>query len=91
MTSDTEHEFPTSVMVALTRGQKITAIKLLREAKGIGLKESKEIVDAYIASRPELKARFAAANAEWSRKFVTFVVFLALLSSIGYWLFIRET
>lgn len=47
---------PGEVVAALEAGQKIEAIKLLRERTGIGLKEAKDAVEAHPAgstSRPE--------------------------------------
>lgn len=43
---------PDDVLDALRRGRKIEAIKLLREGRGIGLKEAKETIDAYADTRP---------------------------------------
>jgi len=37
---------------ALARGNKIEAIKLVREEHGLGLKEAKDLVDAYAAANP---------------------------------------
>lgn len=45
-------ELPPMVVDALTRGRKIEAIKLLRKARGIGLKEAKEALDAYSPNEP---------------------------------------
>lgn len=42
-----DNELPPQVQAALARGQKIEAIKLLREARGMGLKEAKEAVEAH--------------------------------------------
>ncbi|HEY4371122.1 MAG TPA: hypothetical protein VGN52_04295 [Burkholderiales bacterium] len=42
---------PPEVIGALQRGDTIDAIRLLRDATGLGLKESKEMVDAYKAGR----------------------------------------
>lgn len=39
-------KLPANVLDALRRGQKIEAIKLLREQTGIGLKEAKDAVEA---------------------------------------------
>lgn len=39
-------EASTAVMQALRKGSKIEAIKLFREASGLGLKESKDIIEA---------------------------------------------
>ncbi len=45
---------PDTVVEAIRSGHKIEAIKLLREARGIGLKEAKRLVDrAAAAERPE--------------------------------------
>jgi ribosomal protein L7/L12 len=46
--SEFDQDLPPQVVAALERGQKIEAIKLLRELKGIGLKEAKEAVDDYM-------------------------------------------
>ena len=43
---------PADVVAAIKANRKIEAIKLLREHRGIGLKESKEIVDDYLAGLP---------------------------------------
>lgn len=45
-----EIELPEEVLKALHRKRKIEAIKLLREERGIGLKEAKEAVDGYLAT-----------------------------------------
>ena len=44
-------DLPPQVVAALERGQKIEAIKLLRELRGIGLKEAKDVVDDYVPER----------------------------------------
>jgi ribosomal protein L7/L12 len=53
-----EGELPAHVLAALAGGQKIEAIKLLREATGLGLKEAKDAVDAAEA-RASLQAGLA--------------------------------
>ena len=49
-----ESELPEDVLAAIHENRKIEAIKLLREHRNIGLKEAKEIVDAYAAEHPQL-------------------------------------
>ena len=53
-----ENQLSASVMEAIRSGRKIDAIKQLRKERGLGLKESKHIVDremaAYRASNPHL-------------------------------------
>jgi hypothetical protein len=58
---------PVAAIAALQEGNKILAIKLVREATGSGLKEANDRVSAYIASRPELRERFGEM-AERGRK-----------------------
>jgi len=41
----TEHQLPGDVIAAIEQGQKIEAIKLLREATGLGLANAKVLVD----------------------------------------------
>ena len=47
-----EPELPDDVLAAIRANRKIGAIKLLRKHQNIGLKEAKDIVDAYIAQHP---------------------------------------
>ncbi|RZV38889.1 MAG: hypothetical protein EX272_01490 [Chromatiales bacterium] len=54
--SDTSN-LPAEVVNAILAGRKIEAIKLLREARGIGLKEAKHAVDAYIRENPSAQQR----------------------------------
>jgi ribosomal protein L7/L12 len=43
---------PEDVRAALDRGEIIEAIKRLRMATGLGLKEAKDVIDAIVADRP---------------------------------------
>lgn len=43
---------PEDVVAALVQGNKIEAIKRLRTARGMGLKEAKEAVEAYAPTDP---------------------------------------
>lgn len=45
-------ELPDDVLDALENGQTIEAIKLLRAASGLGLKEAKDLIDAYQQGKP---------------------------------------
>jgi hypothetical protein len=53
---------PAAALAALHQGNKIEAIKLVREAQHTGLKEAKDIVDAYLQANPSTHAAFAAAG-----------------------------
>ena len=49
---NTEIELPIDVVAKIQANRKVTAIKLLRSHQDIGLKEAKEIVDAYMDAHP---------------------------------------
>jgi len=51
---ETTRELPADVRDAVHANRKIEAIKLLREQQSVGLKEAKEIVDAYIGENHHL-------------------------------------
>lgn len=73
---------PEVAAAALDQGKQIEAIKLVREINGIGLKEAKDLVDAYIAGRPDLKEKRASAQSASARGCVlAAVVFLALVAA----------
>jgi hypothetical protein len=77
--------FPATAIPALEQGQTIEAIKIVREQRGLGLKESKDLVDAYLKTRPDLQRRLQAAQSEAWRGFVRWLaVFLALAAAAGY-------
>jgi hypothetical protein len=62
-----QKSIPVAAVAALQEGNKILAIKLVRESSGLGLKEANEQVSAYIASRPDLQEKFAVIAARGRR------------------------
>jgi hypothetical protein len=56
---------PPDVRAALDRGQKIEAIKLMRERTGLGLKEAKDAVETY---RPATASSHAPGEVHGSGK-----------------------
>ena len=87
MIADQKKDLPAPVVTALSQGQKLEAIRLLREAKGIGLKEAKDMVDAYTTSRPEPSRRLSAMQEEGKMSLLRWIVLLAVLALAAYWLF----
>lgn len=77
--------FPPAAVAALEQGNTIEAIKIVRLDRGLGLKEAKDLVDAYLKSRPDLQRRLEAAQAEARQGFVRWLaIFLALAAAVGY-------
>ena len=54
---------PADALAALHEGRKIDAIKILREQRGLGLKEAKDEVDAYLRDHPELASLQSSGSA----------------------------
>jgi hypothetical protein len=76
---------PQTAVAQLEQGHTIEAIKIVRLESGLGLKESKDLVDAYLKSRPDLQRRLEAAQAETQQGFVRWlVIFLALAAAVAY-------
>ena len=60
---NTEIELPADVIAEIQAKRKVNAIKLLRTHQGIGLKEAKQIVDAYTDKNPP-SSRLKAPESE---------------------------
>ena len=56
-------ELPDEVRYAIEAGKKIEAIKLLREARGIGLKEAKDAIDPLFEEHAPAGARGGCGGA----------------------------
>ena len=52
METDTDRDLSAAVVASIQSGRKITAIKILREETGLGLKEAKHAVEAYQRAHP---------------------------------------
>ncbi len=53
---------PVDAIAALEHGNKIEAIKITRMQNGLGLKESKDAIEAYLDRNPALNERFKLAS-----------------------------
>jgi ribosomal protein L7/L12 len=77
----TPERLPTEAVAALERGQTIEAIKHVRAASGLGLKEAKDLVGRYLDRHPEVRERHAAARhagrSSWLRWIIALLVIAA--------------
>ena len=72
-------ELPAAASEALTKGDMIGAIKIVREKRGLGLKEAKDAVDSYVESRPELASQFQSVRTRNTRlNLLLVVLFVAI-------------
>lgn len=76
-------ELEAEVITAIENGKKVDAIKKLREIRGIGLKESKELVDLYsVQNKP--KNSSPNSHSKTNSKLGAKIGFIILLGAIGY-------
>ena len=75
--------FPQTAIPALEQGQTIEAIKIVRLERGLGLKESKDLVDAYLKNRPDLQRRLEAAQAEARQGLVRWLAICLALAAVA--------
>ncbi len=73
---------------ALQRGNKIEAIKIVREAERLDLKDAKDRVDAYVKNDPVLQQKFASAQAETTSTLIRWLILIAV-AILGYFFFAR--
>jgi ribosomal protein L7/L12 len=80
----TQSPLPETAIAALHRGNKIEAIKLVREASGLGLKEAKDAVEAYVKTQPVLSSKMASAQAEGGRTLLMWLGGIVLAGILVY-------
>ena len=74
-----------AAVTALYNGSKIKAIRLVRETKGIGLKDAKEIVEQYLSDQPAVRNRLQSIQAEAGRRLLIWLIVIAMLVIGGYY------
>jgi hypothetical protein len=77
---------PPEAVSALERGEMIEAIKIVRQVTGLGLKESKDAVDAHLAANPALRERNAVASIDSGRRLLIVLALFALAGLALVWL-----
>jgi ribosomal protein L7/L12 len=78
-------DLPKAAVEALWHGNVIEAIKVFRQERNTGLKEAKDLVDAYLASQPALKKKMDQVLATAQQRFIRWLIgFLALVAGIVY-------
>lgn len=80
-------ELPAEAITALERGNKIEAIKHVRLAHNVGLKEAKDIVEQYVETSPDMKLRMASTN---SKNGIGIFLLIVLIGLAAYHFLIAE-
>jgi hypothetical protein len=76
----------TSVLVALQRGNKIEAIKIVRREHGLDLTDAKQLVEAHLAADDALASAFAAAQSQTSGNLLRWVLLIGAAAA-AFWFF----
>lgn len=80
-------DIPVEALAALRSGNKIEAIKLVRAARSLDLKDAKDLVERYVAAQPGLHQQMEAAGAEQGRKLAfAMVVAIAIGAAVYFFL-----
>ena len=84
-------QLPATATAAVARGSKVDAIKEVRAATGLDLREARQLVEQYIAADPVLKEQFGQQEAALKRRVIRWVVVFDLLVFAGilWWFFGR--
>lgn len=92
MYADPKHRpLPLEAVTLLQEGRVIEAIKSVRQAEALGLREAKQRVDIYLAGEPLLRAQIELRQRAARRKFFFWflVIDLLIVAAIIYWLKFR--
>ena len=87
---DQAAEFPAEAIDALWRGNKIEAIKIVRRARNLDLKDAKIKVEEYVRNEPALQQKLSMLQAETTTTIVRWLVILGVLAIGGYFLAIYK-
>jgi hypothetical protein len=82
------HPIPLEAVTLLNEGQMVQAIKVVRQAEGLGLKAAKDRVDAYLSREPLLRAQLEMQMRAAGRKvFFWVLLFLAVIvAGVVWWM-----
>ncbi len=87
--SATQEKIPQDAIDALVRGDKIDAIKIVRVANGIGLKEAKDLVERFQAGSTDAKLRVPALRSGDDSGWSGWILLVAATALLAYY-FLRS-
>ena len=78
---------PNAAIEMLWRGEMVEAIKLVRVERHLGLKESKDLVDAYMRSQPALRQKLEQAQTVTWQTLKRVIIALIVAAAAAYFFF----
>jgi ribosomal protein L7/L12 len=90
-TAKREQGLPIEVMLAVSDGNLLEAIRLLREREGLDLARAKARVEAYVAVNPALKEAIAEKQREHLKEVANRAALIGLVAAAAaVWWFTRD-
>ena len=83
-------ELSVAAVAALQQGNKIEAIRIVREERNIGLKEAKDAVDEYVSSKPALQASLAEAQKKATQGFLRWIAIIAAVLLVATYFIVKK-
>lgn len=81
-----EPALPPEAVAALHQGNKIEAIKLVRERQGVDLKEAKQRVEQYLRTEPSVQASYEEMRSRsGGGRGWLWVIALGAATALAYW------
>lgn len=77
--------FPSAAEAALLKGNKIEAIKIVREERGVDLKGAKDIVEQHVAAHPGLQMQMDSAQATSRQGFLPWLMVVIIIAGLVYY------
>jgi ribosomal protein L7/L12 len=86
--AERKDDLPAEEIAALWQGKKIDAIKILRQAHHLDLKDAKDKVDDYVRYEPALQQKLATVQTESARGLVRWLFIIGAVAIAVYYLFV---
>jgi hypothetical protein len=83
---------PLEAVTLLQEGQVAEAVRALRQSEGLGSRDARRRIDAYLADEPLLRAQLELRQRAARRKFFLWFLLVDVVITIGviYWFFYRD-
>jgi ribosomal protein L7/L12 len=82
-------QMPMEAINALQKGNKIEAIRFIREENKMGLKDAKDYVEQYIKDNPSIQSQFAARQRESLQGIRWLIISILIIGLTYYYLFVK--
>jgi len=80
---------PFTAITAMENGNKIDAIKIVREETGLGLKEAKELVEQYVKQNPAIKTQLEVQQRESMQGLKWLIISIVIIGLTYYYIFVE--